>query len=422
MNFVSIGCSSLPLSGCVSDIMVFCGLKNGDLNEFSGGFLRRGLVKAVCTDSYKFPNQLCCSAIQRKEYHKSSFYKLKEVEKGGSEFYPLMPRTSYAKKGTEVETQHGEEFVDIKEGDIINLLDLIFDENRDYVVKSNEQQVKAEQYGTQGYPFTDERIRFLKSEDDAAVKQPSLELLLGSPERNYLISNKGDRVPIHTLKDKVVALYFFEDAYPFTRKNLAKLETEKAKELNLEMLWDPSTIFKVNKNDLEEIPLYQFAGKRLIIYFEMHKYYVYWDKLLMLKDLYLKMKGTDDEFEVIYIKDLALCNQPYTTWVVHDYDELPWPVHYYGEGYSLPKELEHSVFNYHYYPRNTAFPRSLLMAFDQDGRIVRKTFEPTFGDTEFPFYAGGLEKEFWYQLNVTFGWKYWKCLSEKKNPIYRWAQ
>ncbi|KAK1354985.1 hypothetical protein POM88_048241 [Heracleum sosnowskyi] len=203
MNFVSIGCSSLPLSGCVSDIMGFCGLKNGDLNEFSGGFLRRGLVKAVCSDSYKFPNQLCCSAIQRKENHKSSFYKLKEVEKGGYEFYSLMPRTSYAKKGTEVETQHGEEFVDIKEGDIINLLDLIFDENRDYVIKYNEQQVKAGQYGTRGYPFTDERIKFLKSEDDAAVKKPSLELLLGSPDRNYLISNKGDRVPIHTLKEKM---------------------------------------------------------------------------------------------------------------------------------------------------------------------------------------------------------------------------
>ncbi|KAL6558774.1 hypothetical protein OROMI_019124 [Orobanche minor] len=158
-----------------------------------------------------------------------------------------------------------------------------------------------------------ERIKFLKSEDDAAVKQPSLELLLGSPERNYLISNKGDRVPIHTLKDKVVALYFFEDgltddgqstltdrtltdklevaykdlakmnknfeaptlvvigpncefidpcgvdilmhfgipAYPFTRKNIAKLETEKAKELKLEMFWDRNTIFKVNKDDFE---------------------------------------------------------------------------------------------------------------------------------------------------------------------------
>lgn len=40
-------------------------------------------------------------------------------------------------------------------------------------------------------------------------------------------------------------------AYPFTRKNLAKLETEKAKELKLEMLWDPSTIFRVQGIGLE---------------------------------------------------------------------------------------------------------------------------------------------------------------------------
>lgn len=51
-----------------------------------------------------------------------------------------------------------------------------------------------ERYGTQGYPFTDERINFLDSEDDAAIKQPTLDLLLGSPERDYLITNKGDRV------------------------------------------------------------------------------------------------------------------------------------------------------------------------------------------------------------------------------------
>lgn len=50
------------------------------------------------------------------------------------------------------------------------------------------------EYGTLGYPFTDERIKFLDSEDDAAINQPSLESLLGSPERDYLITNNGDKV------------------------------------------------------------------------------------------------------------------------------------------------------------------------------------------------------------------------------------
>lgn len=51
-------------------------------------------------------------------------------------------------------------------------------------------------YGAQGYPFTDERLDFLESEDDAAARQPSLKALLASPERDYLISNKGDKVMI----------------------------------------------------------------------------------------------------------------------------------------------------------------------------------------------------------------------------------
>lgn len=32
-------------------------------------------------------------------------------------------------------------------------------------------------YGAQGYPFTDERLDILDSEDDAAIRQPSLKAL-----------------------------------------------------------------------------------------------------------------------------------------------------------------------------------------------------------------------------------------------------
>lgn len=48
------------------------------------------------------------------------------------------------------------------------------------------------EYGTPGYTFTDERIKFLDSEDDAVAKQPSLELLLSFSERDYVISNKKE--------------------------------------------------------------------------------------------------------------------------------------------------------------------------------------------------------------------------------------
>ena len=114
------------------------------------------------------------------------------------------------------------------------------------------------------------------------------------------------------------------------------------------------------------------------------------------------MKGTNEEFYVINIRIPSPYNEPDVSWPVHDYGELPCPVHYYGEGYSLPKELEHTVLNYHYDPGHF-FLRCLLIAFDRDGSIVRKTFDPTFDDTEFPFYAGGLEEEFLYQFDRWFG-------------------
>lgn len=50
-------------------------------------------------------------------------------------------------------------------------------------------------YGAAAYPFTNERIQFLDSEDSLFRTQPlSVEKLLSSPDRDYLINNKGDQV------------------------------------------------------------------------------------------------------------------------------------------------------------------------------------------------------------------------------------
>lgn len=50
-------------------------------------------------------------------------------------------------------------------------------------------------YGAAAYPFTNERIKFLESEDSLLQTQPlSVEKLLSSPDRDYLINNKGDQV------------------------------------------------------------------------------------------------------------------------------------------------------------------------------------------------------------------------------------
>lgn len=49
-------------------------------------------------------------------------------------------------------------------------------------------------FGALGYPFSEERISFLMAEDDAIIRKPSLKTLLASPGRDYVISNKGDKV------------------------------------------------------------------------------------------------------------------------------------------------------------------------------------------------------------------------------------
>lgn len=50
------------------------------------------------------------------------------------------------------------------------------------------------EFGASSYPFSDEKIESLREEDVAIIKQPSLRKLLASPQRDYVISNKGDRV------------------------------------------------------------------------------------------------------------------------------------------------------------------------------------------------------------------------------------
>ncbi|XP_074361926.1 putative nucleoredoxin 1 isoform X2 [Apium graveolens] len=66
-------------------------------------------------------------------------------------------------------------------------------------------------YGGLGYPFSDEWIQHLEIQDVATAKKPSLKALLASPKRDYVISNKGNKVLIDALGEKVVALYFYEE-------------------------------------------------------------------------------------------------------------------------------------------------------------------------------------------------------------------
>lgn len=371
-------------------------------------------------------------------------------------------------------------------------------------------------FGALGYPFSDERINFMRAEDDAAANQPSLKILLASPKRNYVITSKGDEVPIHTFEDKVVALYFYHvdvannsltetlkfayeelakinkkfevvlvyitesrlygrrsyckesfckefetmpwlalpyrdecckklrrvfkisdngiddpnklviigphaefiepfgasillqygiPAYPFTFKKAVELEVEKIKELKLEMLWDMKTVFRrctglqVNFSDL-------FGKKRVMLVFErfgvehdFHQNSPNNKFLLLLIGRYHQTKGTDDEFEVIRIVinggELDLGDKCCLVSLQRNLAHADWIV-------SLASQLKQNVGSYIWYGRPIdEFEFFLpIVAFDQDGRLVRKTMYPTFENMKFPFYAGGLEEELSSELTA----------------------
>ncbi|KAG1342609.1 putative nucleoredoxin 1-1 [Cocos nucifera] len=73
----------------------------------------------------------------------------------------------------------------------------------------NEKGVQAvREYGSEGYPFTLEKINKLKEEEEAAKREQTIQTVLVSPSRDYLISNNGNKVSVSELEGKMVCLYF----------------------------------------------------------------------------------------------------------------------------------------------------------------------------------------------------------------------
>jgi len=50
------------------------------------------------------------------------------------------------------------------------------------------------EYGVEAYPFTPDKINELKEQEKAAKENQTIQSVLGTSTRDYLISNKGDKV------------------------------------------------------------------------------------------------------------------------------------------------------------------------------------------------------------------------------------
>ena len=61
-------------------------------------------------------------------------------------------------------------------------------------VSTNQGTRIIREYGVDGYPFSTERINFLKEEEEAAKKNQSLSSILVHGSRSHLVSNDGNEV------------------------------------------------------------------------------------------------------------------------------------------------------------------------------------------------------------------------------------
>ncbi|KAK9052744.1 hypothetical protein SSX86_029374 [Deinandra increscens subsp. villosa] len=135
------------------------------------------------------------------------------------------------------------------------------------------------EYGSEGYPFTSERVKELKDQEEEAKKNQSLRSILESPSRDFIVKANGNKVPITELEGKIVGLYFvlstFKKSSDFT-STLVKVYNElKAKESNFEIVMIPlDDNEEAFQKELDSAPWFSLPFKdkkceKLVRYFEL---------------------------------------------------------------------------------------------------------------------------------------------------------
>ncbi|CAH1414972.1 unnamed protein product [Lactuca virosa] len=135
------------------------------------------------------------------------------------------------------------------------------------------------EYGAGAYPFTPERLKEIKDEEEAARKNQSLRSILESPSRDYVISANGKKVNITDLEGKTVGLYFilssFKKSSDFTPTLIKVYNELKSKQENFEIVMIPLDDNEESfKKELANIPWFSLPFKdkkceKLVRYFEL---------------------------------------------------------------------------------------------------------------------------------------------------------
>ncbi|KAI9125221.1 hypothetical protein K1719_003837 [Acacia pycnantha] len=154
---------------------------------------------------------------------------------------------------------------------------VILDENGKVAVEEVTEILL--EYGAEAYPFTPERIKELKDQEEEARRNQSLGSLLIYKSLDFVTSSDGKRVPVSQLEGKTVGLYFssfsYRESAEFTPKLVDVYEKLKAKgedfEIVLISVGDDEESFQEGLKSLPLLAL-PFNDKRcekLARYFEL---------------------------------------------------------------------------------------------------------------------------------------------------------
>lgn len=101
----------------------------------------------------------------------------------------------------------------------------------------------VQEYGAEGYPFSPNRIKEIKVQEEVARRNQTLKTILVSRSRDYVVASDGKKVSVAELEGKTVGLYFFlstfSGCHAFTSKLLELYEKLKAKGENFEIVMIP---------------------------------------------------------------------------------------------------------------------------------------------------------------------------------------
>lgn len=146
-------------------------------------------------------------------------------------------------------------------------------------VVSDEGVEIIREYGTEAYPFTAERIKEMKEQEEAARREQTLKSVLVSPSRDFVISANRNKVPVSELEGKMVGLYFslasYRSCIAFAPKLREVYEKLKAKGENFEIvmisLEEDEESFKKGCESMPwfALPLKDKSCEKLARYFEI---------------------------------------------------------------------------------------------------------------------------------------------------------